>query len=145
MKKLYFITIILLCMMIVFQSCSKQSKDMIAPVSPTVINVTIAPNQAYTFTPQGSGNVAIEKQASHYKISKAGPDEKSGQVVYQYTPAPDYIGKDEVVLSSKRTVISTGGSSGCNNSNRTDVSGDISGTTSYSNTSYTTIRLTIAN
>ena len=140
MKKLYFITIVLACMMIVFQSCSKQSaKEMIASPSPNVINAIIAPNQTYLFNVNSSGNVSIEKQASHYKVSKTSLDAKNGQMVYEYLPAQDYTGKDEVVLSSKVTVYSSGGGGGCNsNQNNNSV------TTSYS-TSYTTIRLTIAN
>lgn len=142
MKKLHLPAIALLCMMIVFQSCSKQSTgQMVAPVSPNIINAKIAPNQLYTFTVNKSGNVNIEKQASHYKISKTCPDEKSRQMIYQYLPAQDYTGIDEVVLSSKSTIISFGNSGGCNSSSSYT---NVSGTTSYT-TSYTTIRLTINN
>ena len=140
MKKLYFTTIVLLCMMIVFQSCSKQSTNqMIAPASPNVINAKIAPNQTYLFNVNSSGDVSIEKQASHYKISKIAPDAKSGQMVYEYLPAQGYSGADEVVLSRKITIYTSGGGGRCNSNYN-----DNSVTTSYS-TSYTTIRLTIAN
>ncbi len=140
MKKLYFITIVLLCMMIVFQSCSKQSTNqMIAPASPNVINAIIAPNQSYLLNVNSTGNVSIEKQASHYQVSKAAPDTKSGKIVYEYLPAKDYTGKDEVVLSSKITIYTSEGGGGCNSSHNNN-----SVTTSYS-TSFTTIRLTIAN
>ncbi len=134
--------IVLLFMMIILPSCSKQSTNQaIAPASPNVINAIIAPNQAYTFAVNNSGNVNIEKQASHFKISKIGPEEKSGQMIYQYSPMQDYTGKDEVVLSSKITIYSSEGGGGCNSNNNNNNN---SVTTSYS-TSYTTIGLTISN
>lgn len=138
MKKLYLTAIILICIMVVFQSCSKQSKEMIAPVSPNVINATIAPNQSYTFTINTPGELNIEKQASHYKISKAGLDEND-HPVYEYLPAQDYRGKDEIVLSNRTTTYTSEGGSGCNN-NHTDNS-----VITSSSTSYITIRLSIAN
>ncbi len=138
MKKLYSILVVLPCIIFVLPSCSKQSaKEMISPVSPNVINATIAPNQSYALNVSSSGNVVIEKQASHYKISKTVIDEKTGQVSYQYVPALDYTGTDEVVLSKKLNVISSGNTGGCNNNHA-----EVAANTSYS-TSYTTIRITI--
>ncbi len=140
MKKLYLIPVVLLCMTI-FPSCSKQSaNELIAPPSPNVINAKITPNQSYVFNVNSSGDVSIEKQASHYKISKAGPDSKSGLLVYEYLPAQDFTGKDEVVLSSKIAVYSSDNRGGCNNSRVNDNSV----ATNYS-TTYTTIRFTVAN
>ena len=137
--------IVLLSMMIVFQSCSKQSiNQVIAPVSPNVINAVIAPNQSYVLNVNGTGNISIETQALHYKVSKASPDAKNGQMVYEYLPAQDYTGKDEVVLSKKITIYSSyssGSGGGCHSNSNYDNN---SVTTSYS-TSYTTIRFTIAN
>ena len=139
MKKLYSIPTALFCTMILFQSCSKQSSaDAVAPASPNVINAKISPNQAYILNVNSLGNVAIEKQALHYKLSAAATDAKTGKMVYQYLPTQDYTGTDEVVLSSKTTIYSSGSSGGCHNSDHNSV------TTSY-NTSYTTIRLTISN
>lgn len=141
MKKLYFVLPVFLFIVIILPSCSKQSANQaIAPATPNVVNAIIAPNQAYTFTVNNSGNTNIEKQASHFKISKIELEGKTGQMVYQYSPAQDYTGKDEVVLSSKITIYSSEGGGGCNNSNHNNNSV----TTSYS-TSYTTIRLTISN
>ncbi len=142
MKKLYLIPIVFLFMTI-FQSCSKQSaNELIAPASPNpnVISATIAPNQSYVFNVNSSIDVSIERQASHYRISKAGPDSKSGLVVYEYLPAQDFTGKDEVVLSSKIAVYSYDNRGGCNSSHVNDNSVATSFTTTY-----TTIRFTVAN
>ncbi len=140
MKKLYSILIILFCLMILFQSCSKQSsQEMIAPVSPNIINAKISPNQAYVFNVSSLGNVAIEKQASHYKLSNTTADAKTGHIVYQYLPTQDYTGTDEVVLSSKTTIISAGSSGGCSSGHSDNLV-----STKYISTSYTTIRLIIS-
>ena len=141
MKKLYSIAIVLVCMMIVFQSCSKQSaKEMIPAVSPNVINATIAPNQAYTFSANTSGDLSIEKQASHFQISSVETDEKNGQIVYQYVPARDYTGKDEVILGSKVTTYSSDNRSECSSNHTSNEPVSVSYTTKY-----TTIRFTINN
>lgn len=138
MKKLY-LFLIVLSGIIILPSCSKQSAhDLVAPVSPNIINATIAPNQSYQLTINSSGNVNIEKQALHYAISKAEPDAKTGKMMYQYLPAKDYTGKEEVVLSSKIFVGSSGGGR-CNSNNNSS-----SAETGYA-TTYTTIRLNIAN
>ncbi len=143
MRKLYSIPVVLLCMIIGLQSCSKKSaKEMVVQPSPKVINATIAPNQGYKFTVSNSGDVIIAKQASHYKISQAGTDAKSGLVAYEYVPAQDYTGKDEVVLSSKVIIYSSekGVVSGCSSSHVVDNPLSVSYTTSY-----ISIRITIAN
>lgn len=138
MKKLCLTGIVLVGIMIVFQSCSKQSMEMIVPVSPNVINAIIAPNQAYTFTINTPGELNIEKQASHYKISTAGLDENN-HPVYEYLPAQDYRGKDEIVLSNRTTTYTSEVGNGCNNNHTNNT------VITNSSTSYTTIRLTIAN
>ncbi|MEP6583948.1 MAG: hypothetical protein ABJA90_06765 [Ginsengibacter sp.] len=141
MKQLSISSIFLLCMMILFQSCSKPSvNELIAPASSNVINAKIIANQTYTLNISSMPNVNVEKQASHYKISKTGTDEKSGQPVYQYQPAQDFKGSDEIVLSSKVTVYSTDNRSGCSSSHVNDNAVSVS----YS-TSYTTIRFTVSN
>ncbi len=141
MKKLYLTPAILIFSLFLFQSCSKESKSpVIPPASPSVINATITPNQTYLFNISSAGNVNIEKQASHFKVSKTGTDEKNGQLVYQYIPAQDYSGQDEVVLSSKVIVYSGGSTSGCSSSHVNDNTP----ATGYT-TTYTTIRFTVAN
>ena len=138
MKKLYLTSLILIFLLIIFQSCSKQSaNDMIAPVSPTVISTTIAPNGNYQLSLAGFDNVAIEKQALHYTVSKTDLDAKTGNMIYIYVPLKDYTGKDEVILSSK-TFISSPGGGGCNNHINS-----ISSETGYV-ISYKTIHLNIA-
>ncbi len=139
MKKLYLIPAILIFSLFLFQSCSKESKSPVTPpASPSVINAAIATNQTYLFNISGAGNVSIEKQASHFKVSKTSTDEKSGQLMYQYIPSQDYTGQDEVVLSSKVIVYLGGNTSGCSSSHVNDNSP----ATGYT-TTYTTIRLTI--
>ncbi|MEO6221457.1 MAG: hypothetical protein ABIO81_13575 [Ginsengibacter sp.] len=138
MKKLYFLAVTISGFLFMLQSCSKQSaSDLIAPVSPKVINATIGPNQIYQFSISSAGNVIIEKQALHYTISKTEQGAKTGEMIYQYLPAKDYTGKDEVVLSSQ-TMVSR--SDGRCNSYQNNGGREINYYTSF-----TTIKLLIGN
>ena len=139
MRKLFLFPAVLLGSLLVFQSCSKQSSnEMVAPMRTNIVNATIAPNGSYQMRIENAGNVVISKQASHFQVSQAELDSKSGVTVYKYIPAVDYRGTDEVVLSNTKTFITTG-SSGCSgNHNNNSIS-------TTSSTSYTTIKINITN
>jgi hypothetical protein len=137
MRKLFLFSAVLLGFLIVFQSCSKQSPAIaVAPISTNVINATIAPNGSYQLPIENSGTVSISRQASHFQVSQADVD-KSGFVVYKYTPVTDYTGTDEVVLSNTRTSIVTG--SGCPGNHTSNTESTVT------STSYITVKINVAN
>jgi hypothetical protein len=138
MRKLFLFPAVLMGILVVFQSCSKQSSNnTVAPMRTNIINATIAPNGSYQLSVDNSGTVSISKQASHFQVSQIEPDSKSGLIVYKYIPAVDYRGIDEVVLSNTKTFIT--GSSGCpgNHTSNSD--------NTTSSTSYTTVKINITN
>ncbi len=135
MRKPYFFAAILLGILPVFQSCSKESaNDMIVAAPANIINATIAYNKTYQLI-FNSGEVNISKQALHFKISKVESGTENGSIIYKYTPAPDFTGADEVVLSVTKTFATENG--GCNTNSNSDARN-----TSLS-TSYTTIKINI--
>lgn len=138
MRKLFLFPAILLGFLVVFQSCSKQSpSDAVAPISTNVINATIAPNGSYQLPMQNAGSVSISRQASHFQVSQADVDSKSGFIVYKYVPVTDYTGTDEVVLSNTKTSIVTG--SGCPSNHTSNPE------STATSTSYITVKINIAN
>ena len=103
--------------LILLQSCSKESANemLVSPqISTTNINASVKSNGTYVLNLDKLENVTITKQASHFQISEAGLDNKTGFLAYKYQPALDYTGSDEVLLSSSKKVVSTS-MGGCNN------------------------------
>ena len=139
MRKLFLLPTFLLGILVVFQSCSKQSpSEAIAPTNPNIVNATIALNGNYQLPINNAGDVSISKQASHFQVSKTEVDSKSGLIVYKYVPAVDYRGTDEVVLSNIKTSPITG--SGCSNHHISN-----SENTTTATTTYTTVKINITN
>ncbi|MEO8766703.1 MAG: hypothetical protein ABI416_20540 [Ginsengibacter sp.] len=140
MRKLFVAPVYLLGILGVFQSCSKESPvNAVAPARSNVVNATVATNGIYQLPVENSGTVTISRQASHFQLSEAALDSKSGVMVYKYIPAANYSGIDEVVLSNTKTNVNSGGSGCPNNHNSTadNSSGSI--------TTYITIRMNVAN
>lgn len=138
MRKLFLFPAVLPGILVLFQSCSKQSvSSAVAPMTTTVINATIAPNGSYQMPIDNSGDISISMQASHFQVSQTELDSKSGMIVYKYVPAADYRGTDAVVISNTKTIISE--ASGCPNNRTTDSN---NATTS---TSYITVKINITN
>ena len=139
MRKLFLFPAVFLGILVVFQSCSKQSSNnIVAPIRTNVITATIAPNGTYQLPIDNSVIVSISKQASHFQVSRTELDSKSGLMVYKYIPAADYRGTDEVVLSNTTTFKATGSGS-CNNNHNNNSDN------TTSSTSYTTVKLNITN
>jgi hypothetical protein len=139
MRKLFLHPAVLLCVLIVFQSCSKQyATETVAPASTSVVNATVAPNGSYQLPIDNSGivTISISRQASHFQVSQTELDSRTGFIVYKYVPAVDYRGTDEVLLSTTKTSVVTG--SGCINHGSNSES-------TVTSTSYTTIKLNITN
>ena len=125
---------------LLFPSCSKQTgNELIVPVSPdispNIIEARIPPNQSFLIN-LNSVNGSIVKQALHFLVSKTELDEKSGSMVYEYVPALDYVGTDEIVISKSQVV--NNGNTGCQNNHYDNSSARTS-------TTLTTIKITIAN
>lgn len=84
------------------QSCKKEEEPK-PPVAETY-NVSLKMNEAYTFTlPKNKRDDAYDiiTQSAHYSISSVGKD-AAGNRIYQYTPAQDYLGADQVVLANAK-------------------------------------------
>lgn len=79
-------------------SCGKEEK----PAVKVEFTVQLTPDQAYTFIlPDNKRHDEFEftTQASHYSVSALG-ENTLGQQIYQYTPAANYTGTDEVVVNN---------------------------------------------
>ena len=137
MKKLYFLLMSGLCIMI-SQSCSK---DVVKSPSPAagLINVNLSTNQSYELS-LGSGQVSIYQQATHYQTSQTNTNAETGSVTYKYVPQLNFTGNDEVIISTTTLVTSAASRSGCNHSKSSDNTA-----TTSAQTSYTRINITVAN
>ena len=75
------------------------------------INASVSPNNPYILNVNNLGNVIILKQAAHFAISQTETDSKDGMLLYKYIPKNNYIGADEVELSTSKISYSSG--NGC--------------------------------
>jgi hypothetical protein len=138
MRKLYFFPVWVLSSLVLLSSCSKKAaSDAVAPMNPSVVNVNIGANVSYQLPLDNSGVVSISKQASHYQVSHTTLDNKSGMMVYEYVPATDFQGTDEVVLSKTSTSVVTGSECANNHSSNSQSTVTI--------TSYTLIKINVSN
>ncbi len=81
-------------------SCNRDHTE--EPAIEQTIKVQLATNEAYTFVlPKNKRDDVYEftTQASHYSISTIGKN-ASGEQIYQYTPALNYSGTDQVIVSN---------------------------------------------
>lgn len=138
MKKICAVALVLFFICFLLASCSKQSiNDQVSPHLNNIINATIAPNQNYTITISEPGEVAIVKQAKHYKTSEINFGEDGTQTTYTYSPAQNYIGSEEIILTNKKSnVLIYGGCNGGHGNNPANAS--------YT-TVYTMLRINISN
>ena len=100
-KKLILLLSVASLVMVGTQSCKKKEGPPKPAIKQTV-NTQLKANEAYTFTlPRNTRNdeYEITANASHASISKIGVD-ASGNYIYQYTPALNYAGTDQVVLAN---------------------------------------------
>jgi hypothetical protein len=135
MKNLFFLLMAVFSALI-SPSCSKQSgNELIVPaVSTNIIEARISPNQSFQLN-LNSVSGSIVKQALHFLVSKTELDEKIGSMVYEYVPALDYVGTDEIVISKSQAV--NNGNAGCQNNHNNN--------NARTSNILTTIRITIAN
>lgn len=100
MKKSIFMFAFAGLVLAIMPSCQKEKVN--AVVTKTV-DATLKVNETYTFTlPAQEGDDAYEitTQASHYTVSKVGLDATGANMVYEYTPALDFVGTDQVVITT---------------------------------------------
>jgi len=118
MRKIHFLPMLLLVLMVSFLSCKKESINTLSS-SPAntgeTIAVKITPNQSYIFNQPDASNLSINRQASHFSVSEAVANTETGGFSYRYVPAADYTGVDEISLISSKTITnySSSGESGC--------------------------------
>ena len=142
MRKVIVFSAVLGSIIALFPSCSKQSQsEMVLQPTGKVINASVASNSSYQLTLANWDNATITKQALHFKSSGTATDVKSGYLVYRYSPAANYTGPDEVVLTTKTVNSSTGMAGGCHHG---DGQGSSSTAVAYTYTT-TTIKFTVTN
>ena len=141
MRKIHFLPMLLLVLMVSFLSCKKESVNSLSS-SPAntgeTIAVKITPNQSYIYNQPDASNLSVNRQASHFSVSEAIANTETGGFSYRYVPAADYTGVDEISLISSRIIInySSSNESGC---------GSGSSDNKTSGTSFITLKITIAN
>ncbi len=83
-------------------SCKKDSTDNTVRQT---ITETLKVNQSYQFDLGRFGReegASISKQATHYSNSSVERDPNTGNLIYNYTAATNFVGTDEVELKSAR-------------------------------------------
>lgn len=118
MKKHIYLPFLLSVILLLAQSCTKQSRDESNTITnpPQTINASVSADKSYTLDISNLGDVTISRQAAHFIISQTETDSKSGMPVYKYAPKNNYSGTDEVELSASKTSYTTANSgAGCNN------------------------------
>jgi hypothetical protein len=100
MKKIAGLFIVLAALTIA-QSCRKEDQG---PTVSHQINVSLKANESYSFQIPHAGDaddvMQIKKQAIHSSNSQVSPVANSTNTLFEYTPAVDFTGSDEVVVAS---------------------------------------------
>src|ERR1017187_5320823 len=119
MKKVTLILALMSTVMFLAPSCKKCDRDQPQSQALTqTVTASINENTSYTFTVPASNNQSpfqIATQATNYTISQISAT-AAGAVVYQYTPAVNYVGNDLAVLSNvagSGVIPVTGPNGGC--------------------------------
>jgi hypothetical protein len=106
----------LLCVLVLTQSCTKDSISTLGGSSQATMEtftVNLSLGQSYTYN-AGIGTLIVSKQASHFQVSQTGTSE-SGTAIYSYGPAAGYMGLDEVTLVYSPGPSTSESNSGCPN------------------------------
>jgi hypothetical protein len=121
MKNTSRLLILVIFSAIIMTACHKEHGDVTK-----VINVTLAPNQAYSYdVPAGDRDdvLQITQQAAHYLTNTLSIN-AGGDATLQYTPAKDYTGTDEIHVA---TIENRPGQNGPNGPNSGYGGGGCSG------------------
>ncbi len=102
MKKVLF-ALSIISSLSTLQSCKKMCDHRNETPTPIVqsVDVAINENANYSYTLPAGSNFRISSEAAHALTSQLVVDGATGSFVYQYTPAANYVGTDEIVLSSE--------------------------------------------
>jgi hypothetical protein len=138
MKKLIAPAAVLIFSLIVFQSCTKNSSNDLAeniPARPDrIIEAKVSSGEIYSVTIDNMGELNINRQADHFKISQTTTNPATGSLVYNYSPVDGFTGTDEVVLEHKTEYIYSSNSS-CGYGSNSAIG---------SRTHYISIKITVA-
>ena len=105
MKKLTYLIAVASASMLCFVSCDKDifDKDDEETVISLTFNATVEFNGTYTFTlPENKSDdpFQITSQAAHFSSSQLVRTGNGDEMIYQYTPARDFSGSDQIVIST---------------------------------------------
>jgi hypothetical protein len=123
MRKIIFLPVLLLGMILLSASCMKErgpgNRSITLPDE--IVQVKISPDQSYQMDLTGDASVSIAKQAVNYMVSETRLHVEKGSPVYFYQPKGGFVGNDEVKLMSvtKVSAGSNGYGGGCNNGDKT--------------------------
>jgi hypothetical protein len=139
MRKLIFLPLISMGLLLLTQSCSKQSQEDMGVQTMEAINATVSVSNPYVLILNNYGEANISKQAAHFDLSKTELSGENGVLAYKYIPKAGFTGADEVELVvSKKAGYRSGG--GCSNTGGSGSSGAI-----YTTTGRILIKFTVTN
>jgi hypothetical protein len=138
MRKLMFLPVLLVVLLLTTQSCTKQSGDEMRIKELETITAVVSVSNPYVLNVNNYSDISIGKQAEHADISKTEVSGENGTLVYRYVPKVGYTGADEVELAVSKTSYRTGGG-GCNSGGGNGASG------AYTHTSRVLIKFTVTN
>jgi len=98
MKKITILLLLIAPLALTISSCRKEGKTVTK-----TINVQLNANESYSNRiPPGDADdmMQITSQAQHYSVSNVSFDPASGNSMFQYTPALNYTGTDEVDITN---------------------------------------------
>ncbi|MCX6290142.1 MAG: hypothetical protein NT126_00065 [Bacteroidetes bacterium] len=100
MKKIIYSTLTLSVLLLFASSCRKENNGVIiTKVIPVQLNV----NQSYSYEVPRAGDddddMQITKQATHFLMSQVSASTGTN-VLFEYTPALNFTGTDEVILNN---------------------------------------------
>lgn len=115
MKKITGILTIAAFALMLTSSCKKDESGVTIT---KVINVELKVNESYSYEVPRAGDaddvMQMQKQASNFLTCKITP-QANGNVVLDYTPALNYTGTDEIMISNQEGSHGNGGHGGHGN------------------------------
>jgi hypothetical protein len=139
MRKLIFLPLASFGLLLLTQSCSKQSREEMGMKASETIKATVSAGNPYVLQLNNYGDASISRQAVHFDISKTDISGENGSLIYRYHPKSGFTGADEVELVVSKTAnYRTGG--GCSNTGGNPSSGG-----SYTHTAKLLIKFTVTN
>jgi hypothetical protein len=111
MRKIIVSSSVLLSLLAMLPSCSKQSLNKPgstgitsseqSPAAPTILYTNISSGNVYTLDFALSSSVSITHPPAHFSVSEMVTGKNDGSISYKYSPSENYSGADEVTLTSE--------------------------------------------